>query len=105
MIDMTAVPDTLLNALEHCDMVEIDGLYALEFYFYEDGGLRIEVIDGHYSKYWEFTPDQVSAATFNDESQSWLIIGFASDTKAVGEHRLVCLGDVLSSADDEDETE
>ena len=105
MIAMTAVTDTLLNALEHCGMVEIDGLHAFEFALDEDDNLHIECIDGRAAKHWEFTPAQVAAATFDEDLQSWLIVGFSSDTKTVGEHRLICLGDVLSSADDEDETE
>ncbi|AXJ08116.1 hypothetical protein CFN16_15360 [Pseudomonas fluorescens] len=101
---MTAVTDTLLNALEHCGMVEIDGLHAFEFALDEDDNLHIECIDGREAKSWKFTPAQVTAATFDQGLQSWLIFGFSSETKTVGEHRLVCLG-VLGSADDEDETE
>ncbi|GLH39076.1 hypothetical protein BK674_18210 [Pseudomonas moraviensis] len=98
---MTA--QTLLNALEHCGMVEIDGLHAFEFALDEDDNLHIECIDGREARHWEFTPAQVAAATFDETLQSWLIIGFASDTKTTGEHRLVCLGDVVSSSDDEDD--
>ena len=98
---MTA--QTLLNALEHCDMVEIDGLHAFEFALDEDDNLHIECIDGRAAKHWEFTPAQVAQATFDETLQSWLIVGYASDTKTTGEHRLVCLGDVVSSSDDEDD--
>ena len=42
-------------------------------------------------------------ATFDETLQSWLIVGYASDTKTTGEHRLVCVGDVVSSSDDEDD--
>ncbi|MGE1172722.1 DUF5629 family protein [Pseudomonas sp. BW7P1] len=102
---MTAVPDTLLHALEHCGMVEIDGLHAFEFALDQNDNLHIECIDGRTAKHWEFTPAQVATATFDQDLQSWLIVGYASDTKTVGEHRLVCLGDILGSGDDEDETE
>ncbi|SEO97712.1 DUF5629 family protein [Pseudomonas sp. ok266] len=94
---MTA--QTLLNALEHCGMVEIDGLHAFEFALDEDDNLHIECIDGRAAKHWEFTPAQVAAATFDDSLQSWLIVGDS------GEHHLVCHGDVVSSSDDEDDTD
>lgn len=100
---MTA--QTLLNALEHCGMVEIDGLHAFEFALDEDDNLHIECIDGRAAKHWEFTPAQVAAATFDDSLQSWLIVGYFNETKAIGEHRLVCHGDVVSSSDDEDDTD
>ena len=98
---MTA--QTLLNALEQSGMVEIDGLHAFEFFLDEDDNLHIECIDGRAAKHWEFTPVQVAAATFDDSLQSWLIVGYFNETKAIGEHRLVCHGDVVSSSDDEDD--
>lgn len=108
-IAMTTTPQSLRTELQTAltaqSMIEIDGLHAFEFALDEDDNLHIECIDGRAAKHWEFTPAQVAAATFDQDLQSWLIVGFASDTKTVGEHRLVCLGDVLSSADDEDETE
>ncbi|MFJ5253587.1 DUF5629 family protein [Pseudomonas sp. NPDC088414] len=93
---MTA--QTLLNALEHCGMVEIDGLHAFEFALDEDDNLHIECMDGRATKHWEFTPAQVAAATFDNDLQSWLIVGDS------GEHRLVCL-DAFGGSDDEDETD
>lgn len=95
MIAMTA--ETLLNALEHCTMVEIDGFHAFEFALDEDDNLHIECMDGRAAKHWEFSPAQVKAATFDQDLQSWLIIGDS------GEHRLVCL-DAFGGNDDEDET-
>ncbi|MBU6959898.1 DUF5629 family protein [Pseudomonas sp. CVAP len=92
---MTA--ETLLNALEHCTMVEIDGFHAFEFALDEDDNLHIECMDGRAAKHWEFSPAQVKAATFDQDLQSWLIIGDS------GEHRLVCL-DAFGGNDDEDET-
>ena len=47
------------------------------------------------------TPAQVEAATFDEALQSWLVLAMHSDTKTTGEHRLVFLGDVVSSSDDE----
>ncbi len=95
MIAMTA--ETLLNALEHCTMVEIDGFHAFEFALDEDDNLHIECMDGRAAKHWEFSPAQVKAATFDQDLQSWLIIGDS------GEHRLVCL-DAFGGNDDEEET-
>ena len=99
LIAMTAQADTLLNTLEHCDMVEIDGLHAFEFSLDEVDNLHIECMDGRAAKHWEFTPAQVQAATYDASLQSWLIIGDS------GEHRLVCLGDVVSGDNDDDEAE
>ncbi|MFW9078711.1 DUF5629 family protein [Pseudomonas sp. P2757] len=92
---MTA--QTLLDVLEHCDMVEIDGLHAFEFSLDEDDNLHIECIDGRAAKHWEFTPAQVSAATFDTDLQSWLIVGDS------GEHRLVCSEAFGGSNDDEEQ--
>ena len=94
---MTAVTDTLFNALEHCGMVEIDGLHAFEFALDEDDNLHIECMVGRDAKHWEFTLAQVQAATFDQSLQSWLIKG--SD----GEHRLVCIGDVFGGDNEDDE--
>jgi len=96
LIAMTAQADTLLNTLEHCDMVEIDGLHAFEFSLDEDDNLHIECIDGRVSKHWEFTPAEVEAATFDPDLQSWLITGSS------GEHRLVCT-EAFGGGDDEDD--
>gem|GEM_PF-41670 len=93
---MTAVTDTLLATLEHCDMVEIDGLHAFEFSLDEDDNLHIECLDGRVSKHWEFTPAEVEAATFDPDLQSWLITGSS------GEHRLVCMT-AFRGDDDEEE--
>ena len=93
---MTTEADTLLNTLEHCDMVEIDGLHAFEFSLDDVDNLHIECMDGRAAKHWEFTPAQVQAATFDPTLQSWLIIGDS------GEHRLVCLT-AIGGHDDEDD--
>ncbi|WP_223486707.1 DUF5629 family protein [Pseudomonas sp. A-RE-19] len=94
---MTAVTNTLIEALEHCYMLEIDGLHAFEFSLDEDDNLHIECMDGRAAKHWEFTPAQTQAATFDATLQSWLITGDS------GEHRLVCTT-AFGGGDDEDET-
>ncbi|OPK12097.1 MULTISPECIES: DUF5629 family protein [Pseudomonas] len=94
---MTAVTDTLLNALEHCDMLEIDGLHAFDFSLDEDDNLHIECMDGRAAKRWAFSMAQINAATFDPDLQSWLITGDS------GEHRLVLM-DAIGGDDDEDET-
>jgi hypothetical protein len=94
---MTAVTDTLLNVLEHCDMVEIDGLHAFEFSLDEFDNLHIECMDGRAARHWEFTPVQIQAASFDATLQSWLIKGDS------GEHRLVCMTAFRGDNDDGDE--
>ena len=96
---MTAPTDTLLATLEHCDMVEIDGLHAFEFSLDEDDNLHIECLDGRVSKHWEFTPAEVEAATFDPDLQSWLITGSS------GEHRLVCMTAFRGDDDEEEANE
>ncbi|MNM66195.1 hypothetical protein D3C81_776680 [compost metagenome] len=91
---MTSATDTLLNVLEHCDMVEIDGLHAFEFSLDEVDNLHIECMDGRAAKHWEFTPAQIQAATFDPTLQSWLITGDS------GEHRLVCMSAFRGDNDD-----
>ncbi|MBK5418398.1 DUF5629 family protein [Pseudomonas sp. TH31] len=93
---MTAVTDTLLNALENCDMLEIDGLHASDFYLgEEDDSLNIECMDGRALKHWEFSKAQIEAATFDPTLQSWLV------TDDSGEHRLLCMS-AFGGADDEE---
>ncbi|WP_231985565.1 DUF5629 family protein [Pseudomonas vancouverensis] len=94
---MTAVPQTLLDVLEHhCDMVLIDDLHAFEFSLDEHDNLHIECIDGRDAKHWEFTPAQVEAATFDPTLKSWLI------TNDTGEHRLVCVDAIGGDNEDDD---
>ncbi|RON50363.1 DUF5629 family protein [Pseudomonas frederiksbergensis] len=92
---MTAVTDTLLNALENCDMLEIDGLHAFEFSLDEEDNLHIECMDGRAAKRWEFRMVEIEAATFDPTLQSWLITGDS------GEHRLVCMA-AFGAHDDEE---
>jgi hypothetical protein len=94
---MTASTDTLLDALEHCDMLEIDGLHAFDFSLDEDDNLHIECMDGRAAQRWAFSMAQINAATFDPTLQSWLITGDS------GEHRLVLM-EAFGGGDDEDET-
>ncbi|ROL65657.1 hypothetical protein BLX41_25235 [Pseudomonas protegens] len=93
---MTAATDTLLTALEACDMLEIDGLHAFDFTL-DEQRLLIECMDGRAAKRWSFTLAQVQAATFDQALQSWTLVGDS------GEHRLVCMS--AFSARDEEESE
>ena len=93
---MTAATDTLLCALEACDMLEIDGLDAFDFTL-DEQRLLIECMDGRAAKRWSFTLAQVQAATFDQDLQSWTLAGDS------GEHRLVCMS--AFSARDEEEGE
>lgn len=92
---MTGTTDSLLNVLETCDMLEIDGLHAFDFTRPDEGGLRIESMDGRDLKRWFFTPAEVATATFDTASQSWLI------TNANGEHRLICMSAFSASEEDD----
>lgn len=96
---MTAVTDTLPNALENCDMLEIDGLHAFDFSLDEDDNLHIECMDGRAAKRWAFSMAQIQAATFDPTLQSWLITGDS------GEHRLVCMAAIGGHDDEEEEHE
>ena len=90
---MTAV--NLPTALESCNMLEIDGLYAFDIDLKD--GLLITCIDGRVEKRWRFTPEQVLAAVFDETLQSWTLTGDS------GEHRLVCMSGISGSNHDEDE--
>ena len=89
--------DTLSNLLKSSDMLIINGLHAFEFTY--DQGLLIESMDGRDLKRWTFSPEQLSAATFDESLQSWLLI---NDD---GEHRLVCLSAFTGNNHDEDEAD
>ncbi|OLF54000.1 DUF5629 family protein [Pseudomonas chlororaphis] len=95
---MTAPTDTLLTALETCDMLEIDGLHAFDFTL-DEQQLLIECMDGRAAKRWSFSRVQVGAATFDEGLQSWTIVGDS------GEHRLVCMSAFSARNDEEDEHE
>ncbi|MCQ6254955.1 DUF5629 family protein [Pseudomonas sp. Q11] len=96
---MTAVTDTLLEALEHCDMLIIDTLYAFNFAFDDQDQLHVECMNGRTLEHWRFTPDQMKAATFDNVSKRWSI---SSD---VGDHHLECVEATSGHDDEEDEHE
>lgn len=95
---MTADTATLLKTLSTSDMLEIDGLHAFDFTL-DDQRLLIECMDGRVNKRWNFSLEQINAATFDQTLQSWTITG---DT---GEHRLVCLSAFTGNNNDEDEAD
>ncbi|MHC8314198.1 DUF5629 family protein [Pseudomonas sp. LB3P31] len=96
---MTAATDTLLNALENCDMLEIDGLHAFDFSLDEEDNLHIECMDGRALKRWEFSMAQIEAATFDQALKSWIITGNS------GEHRLVPMEAIGGDNDEEQANE
>ena len=87
---------TLRAALETSDMLEIDGLHAFDFTL-DAKGLLIEAMDGRANKRWSITPEQVDAAVYDQQLQSWTLTGDSS------EHRLVCFSAVWASNDDDEE--
>ncbi|SDT00684.1 hypothetical protein SAMN05216598_3592 [Pseudomonas asplenii] len=92
----TAMTDTLLTALQACDMLEIDGLHAFDFTL-DEAGLLIECMDGRAAKRWAFSLDQVRAAAFDEALQSWVLVGES------GEHRLVCMSAFSAKEEEDDE--
>ncbi|WP_166361902.1 DUF5629 family protein [Pseudomonas akapageensis] len=94
---MTGTTDSLLDVLDACDMLLIDGLHAFDFTQPEEGGLRIESMDGRDMKRWFFTPAEIEAATFDATQQAWLI------NAANGNHQLVCMSAFSASDDDSEE--
>ena len=86
---------TLRAALETSDMLVIDGLHAWDFSL-DDVQLLIKCMDGRAEKRWQFTPEQIDAAVFDDTLQSWTLVGDS------GEHRLVCLSAVTGNNDDDE---
>lgn len=95
MIENT-MTDTLLTALEACDMLEIDGLHAFDFTL-GDAGLLIECMDGRAAKRWTFSVAQIQSAVFDENLHSWVVVGDS------GEHRLVCLNAFSASEEEENE--
>ena len=93
---MTA--DTLSTVLATADMLEIDGLHAFDFEL-NDTQLLITAMDGRAEKRWNFSLEQVQAATFDDTLQSWTLTGDS------GEHRLICLSAITGDNNDEEEAD
>lgn len=97
LITMTAVTDPLLQALDSCDMLIIDGLHAFNFELDEQDQLHVECMNGRTLEHWRFTPAQMQAATFDKASNHWII------TSDSGDHRLECVEATSGHADDEDD--
>ncbi|TWC17858.1 hypothetical protein FBY06_11667 [Pseudomonas sp. SJZ085] len=96
---MTAVTDTLLHALEACDMLIIDGLHAFDFSLDEQEQLHVECMNGRTLAHWRFTPAQMQAATFEPASKHWII---SSDS---GDHHLECVEAIRGHNEEDDEHE
>lgn len=105
--------ESLLDALQATDMLEIDDLHAWHFGLDlplvkalaagEPGNpdallLRVECMDGRTRREWRFTQAAVQGARFDAESGTWTLAG------ADGEHRLRCL-DAFGGDAGEDEDE
>ena len=88
--------ENLPAVLETSDMLEIDGLHAIDFTF-DEQALLITAMDGRAEKRWRFSLEQVQAATFDDTLQSWTLTGDS------GEHRLVCMKGATGNNNDEDD--
>jgi len=93
---MTAVINTLLQALESCDMLIIDGLHAFDFFLDEQDQLHVECMNGRTLEHWRFTLTQMQAATFDQAHNRWII------TSDSGDHYLECV-EATSGHDDEDD--
>lgn len=98
---MSTTPNSLIEALETTDMLEVDGLYAWQFSLDTEllaqvsagsaaaGSqdrplLSIDCIDGRERRHWQFSLAAVSAARFDAQSDSWSL------TDGEHEHRLKC---------------
>ncbi|MBB1520655.1 DUF5629 family protein [Pseudomonas sp. SR9] len=93
---------TLLNALQHADMLLIDGLHAWQFELIEAASgeqvqLRVECMDGRERRVWNFSAAAIAAASQGTTADSWQL--------AAGElsHELIILSGVNASNDDDDE--
>ncbi|SFX59511.1 DUF5629 family protein [Pseudomonas sp. NFACC36] len=93
---MTAVTAPLLQALDKCDMLIIDGLHAFDFFLDEQDQLHVECMNGRTLEHWRFTATQMRAATFDHASKHWII------TSDSGDHHLECV-QATSGHDDEDD--
>nr|WP_314533246.1 DUF5629 family protein [uncultured Pseudomonas sp.] len=90
--------EILTTALERADMLEIDGLHAFDFNLSAER-LLITAMDGRVDKRWSFSLEQVRAAVFDANVQSWILMGDS------GEHRLVCMSAFTGNNNDEDEAD
>lgn len=86
----------LTTALQSANMLLIDNLHAFDFTA-DTTGLRIECMDGRDLKRWDFSAEQVAAATLNDATHEWSISGDK------GDHLLVCVQAFGGQDEDQDE--
>ena len=112
---MSTAHNSLIEALEAADMLEIDDLYAWQFNLDKEllaqvsagsanadskdqSLLDIDCADGSARRHWQFSLAVVSAARFDAETDSWHL------TDGDAEHRIKCFaairGDNLDSDDD-----
>lgn len=90
--------DKLTTVLASTDMLEIDGLHAFDFTL-DTEQLLINAMDGRVDKRWSFSLEQVHAAVFNADLQSWILVGDS------GEHRLICMSAFTANNNDEDDAD
>ncbi|SCW95165.1 MULTISPECIES: DUF5629 family protein [unclassified Pseudomonas] len=94
---MTAVTETLLDALQKCDMLIIDNMHAFDFFLDDQDQLHVECMNGRTLEHWRFTPAQMKAATFDKTRNKWTI------TSDSGDHHLECVEAASGHDDDEDD--
>lgn len=109
---MNTTPHDLISALNHADMLEIDGLHAWQFSLnaeqlaqHQAGSqaasdaplLSIECMDGRALRKWHFSLAQIIAARFDGEADAWRL----NDT--AGPHLIKCFAAV--SGDNSDQPE
>lgn len=98
-------PTSLLAALQHADMLEIDGLYAWEFTLADTPAdaaastplLQIHCIDGRVQRQWRFSLGEVGDARYIEADDSWQL------DSATTCHQLKCFTAFRGDNDDADE--
>lgn len=113
---MSTAHNSLIEALEAADMLEIDDLYAWQFNLDKEllaqvsaGSasadskdqplLSIDCADGSARRRWQFSLAAVSAASFDAETDSWHL------TDGDAEHRIKCFAAIRGDNLDNDDAE
>jgi hypothetical protein len=113
---MSTAPNSLIEALEAADMLEIDDLYAWQFSLdnellarvsagsagadsQEQVLLTIDCMDGRSPRQWRFSLAAVMAARFDPENDSWNL------HDADGAHRIKCFAAYCGDNTDTDDAE
>jgi hypothetical protein len=113
---MSTTHNSLIEALEAADMLEIDDLYAWQFNLDKEllaqvsaGSanadskdqplLSIDCADGNARRHWRFSLAAVSAASFDAETDSWHL------TDGDAEHRIKCFAAIRGDNLDSDDAE